>query len=337
MKRVLWIFILLIGLLLIPMFRRRSPVSGRWIVGAVGIDRQAGQWTVSAQLLTDEKTVVQLSGDTVADAVSTAVKATGQGLELRQNQLFCIGETTAQTYDLANMTDYLVRSGNGRLTNDVIICRGTATELLNNTSAEQVHELTDRAVLFANGIRSRLLDIQRTLADSGDAIVPLVRIENERAMMDGAVLFVDGKWMTELSAEETVGLALLQNKAENATVTVSSSTAELQGPHRTVEVQPKGKNWCITVHLQARASIQEKTGVKPVDAASLEQEINQYMNSALQVTAKAYGADVCGLVDCIKKQMPFTTALSEGEWKQHLKNSEYLVETSIEITETGLR
>lgn len=336
MKRTVWLLAVVIVLLLAPMFRRRSPVSDRLIVGAVGIDRSDDTWMVSAQLLTDEQTVIRLSGQTVADAMSDAVKITGRDLELRQNTLLCMGENTARQYRLSAVTDYLLRTGNGRLTTDVMIVRGTADELLETVPTKQLSELADRAEVFAKGVRSRLLDICRTLSDGGDAVVPIIRVEEERGVMDGAALYVGDHWMTELSAEQTVGLIVLQDAAEVCTVTVGSCTVELTELIRRITVKSHGNRWVISVRLTATGAVQEQIG-GVADAAMVENTIGRYVTEALRITAQSYGSDVCGLWDSIKKQMPHTTSLSESERKQHLQNSDYDVRVSVNITETGSR
>ena len=336
MKRTVWILAMLIALLLMPMFRRRSPVSDRLIVGAIGMDRTDDEWAVSAQLLTDEKTVVDLSGRTVADAVSSSVKTVGRNLELRQNTLLCIGEETARRYRLSAATDYLLRTGNGRLTTDVLIVRGMAADLLKTVSTKQLQELSDRSVVFAKGVRSRLLDICRTLSDSGDAVVPIIRVEEERGVMDGAALYIGDRFMTELSTEQTVGLALLQGDAQVCTVTVGGYTVELTDLTRRIAVESQGNAWTVTVRLTADGAVREQTG-GTADAAAVENRIGRCVADALQVTAQAYGSDLCGLWDSIKKQMPYTASLSESDRKRHLQNSDYVVNVAVNITETGAR
>ncbi len=343
MKRVIGIFLAVILLLLWPMFRRHSPISERMITGGIGLDIDDDRYMISAQLLGDERQVVTVDGVTVGQAVSSAVETTGQGLELRQNRLFCVGERTAKTGELSALTDYLVRSGNGRLTADMVVCRGAASELLGAVSVDQLVDLTEKSVTVADGVRCRLLDVQRTLTDTGDAIIPIVRMTEDKAGMDGAALFRAGRWITDLSHDQTTGLALAAGQAKQCTVVCEteegSVTVELGDIRRSIQVESAKDEWRFWISIQARATVVENAGDANIHQLNrlISDELSHRMTDAVTVTAQTYGCDVCGLTDAAKKQMPFAASAVDGKWEQHLKSGQYTCLASVTVTEAGLR
>lgn len=339
MKRVLGIVLVVLAVLIWPAFRRHSPISRRLVAGGIGIDQTNERIDLSVQALGDTSTVVSIGGDTVADAIASSARVVGQDLELRQNRLFCVGEKTVKTLSLMSLTDYLVRSGNGRLTADVVIGRGEAKGLLKTVSVEQMTAVTQLSATTGQGMRCRLLDLERALDENGDVLIPIVRAENGEALLDGAALFHGGSCVKELSASQTNHVAVARGNAQTITVTCrtgpDSVTAKLDGWHRAVTVTKSGDRLRFQLTFTARAALLENNA-SDVEQR-LQEQLTQYVNEAIDQTAKACGSDVLGLQDEIKKQMPFAASAVKGEWEQHLKSAEYVVSVSVSVTETGLR
>lgn len=343
MKRVLGIVLAVMVLLLLPAFRRHSPISRRLVAGGVGMDRMDDQILLSVQPLGDETSVSTLIGHTVGAAVAASPDALGQGLELRQNRLFCIGEETAKTADLLQLCDYWIRSGNGRLTADVAVCRGESSELLKTTAVDRVIDLAELSATMGQGVRCRLLDLQRNLTDTGDAVIPMVQIEGESAVLGGAMLFHRHRFVTELTASQASGVSIVRGDAESSTVVCRpddcAATVELTDIRCDIQAQQTDDRWQFAVAMTSRATVTESSG-KPSDerlTQAVQEQLSAQLLDTVSVTAQAYGCDVLGLTDTAKKQMPFAASAVNGEWEQHLKSAEYRVSVSVNITEVGLR
>lgn len=309
---------LALGMALIPSCKKKSQVSSRVIVTAVGIDGvptegeagENGDVRLSVQsvepLLTsgslteqqDNATgVYEAEGASVADALHTFVSLTGRSAFIMHNRVIALGMEQAQSRTLSSLTDYFIRNHEGRPLVDVVISRTTAADLLNLKStaftvpAEQISMMLREGRHRGAAVRTRLLDLERASSGMYDVAVPIVEVggegEDQTASVTGTALFRGGVYAGEADIDATRGLLFLRGELETSPYVLELGdqgriTAEVERASCSIRVEREGDGVRFHISVDVRAEIADETKPQKMMRENLD-----HINTALSERIEA--------------------------------------------------
>ena len=308
----------LILLLLLPLClsgcRSQSTVGDRVIVTGLGITERDGTVTVSVQAVEALRTAGSLSeqhdsatavytasGATVAEALQAFLGEAGRRTYILQNQIVVLEEATCRTHALTDLLDYLIRTGEGCPTVDVVVCRGDPSALLDITTdsdaipAEYVSRLIDESHRLTRAFRARLVDVERASSGMYDAALPLVEVTDGTPRPVGTVLCRDGVAVGELTNDETAGLLLAAGETERYLCTQGDTTFELETLRRRVEIDRTDDGWRFHIAVTADSHVTEGARAEAKTLRAAEAALADEIEAALLRTYHEYDSDPLGL------------------------------------------
>lgn len=351
MKR--WIAFLLLPLLLSGCHARTS-VGDRVVVTGLGIAERDGTVTVSVQAVEALRTAGSLSeqnesatavytarGTSVAEALHAFLNEAGRRTYILQNQIIVLEEATCRTRPLTELLDYFIRTGEGRPTVDIVVCRGDPSALLGITSdsdaipAEYVSRMLSEGWRLTRAVRARLLDVERASSGMYDAALPLVEVTDGTPRLVGTMLFRDGVAVGELTVAETTGLLLAAGEGERCLYTCDGTTFELEKVRRTVRVEHTADGWLFHVAVTAESHVAEG---KPASAAALqvlEAALAADIEAALRRTCHECDSDPLGLARLAAARYK-NDGVTQSAVRAALRDAAFSASVTLTHTDNGL-
>ena len=351
MKR--WIWLILLPLCLSGC-HAQSTVGDRVIVTGLGITENEGTITVSVQAVEALRTAGSLSeqsesatavytasGATVAEALQAFLNEAGRRTYILQNQIIVLEESTCRNHALTELLDHFIRTGEGRSTVDLVVCRGDPSTLLGITSdsdaipAEYVSRMLLESQRLTRAFRTRLLDVERASSGMYDAALPLVEVTDGTPRPVGTMLFRNGIAAGTLTPAETTGLLLAMGEGERCVYTRDGTTLELKDLHRSVRAERTADGWRFHVTVTAASHVTEG---KRADAAALtavEAAIAADIEGALARTYTAYDSDPLGLARLAAARYK-NDGITEDAVRAGLHTAAFSASVDLSHTDNGL-
>ncbi|MCI8554639.1 MAG: hypothetical protein HFJ80_06820 [Clostridiales bacterium] len=364
---------LALGMAMVPSCKEKSQVSSRVIVTAVGIDGTEGSaegvrlavQTVEPLLtsgsLTEQKenatAVYEAEGETVADALNSFVSLTGRSAFILHNRVIAIGLEQAKSGTLASLTDYFIRSREGRPLADVVISRTTAADLLSQKStaftipSEQISMLLQEGRRRGTAVRTRLLDLERASSGMYDVAIPIVEAmgegEESRLCVTGTALFRGGTYVGEADPAATRGLLLLQEAPEACPYVLDRGeegcfTAEIEKASCSIRVEQEGERAHFYITTGIRAAIADESRPRRLTEEmrqglekALAEEVQADIRRAVDQSVIRCGCDAIGLQRRIMQQIPSLVKEGSDRWPEELRSCSYEIEVKAEIAQFG--
>lgn len=378
MNKVLKI-IALLGLLILLFSgcqNSENELKNRLIVQAIGIDAQKdGTVLVTLQTLdtemagnpnsgaslSDVVTSFEVTGKTVADAISNAATVIGKKPLLSQNRLVVFGRDTAEQGILQHL-DFFVRDTENRTTVLLAVSDTKASDVVSAKMGENVltaDSLEDilHAQQFSTDIVGQALYsvINNLESDTADAYLPVLKVTDEKedeskVELSSVAVFQKDRLQYELNEEGITALQLLTNEVEIGYFSVENpeydSTTVLKIRKSRVKIQPAIKNGKIhfDIQLQMTVDIAENKTEKPFGVSK----------EFIQSTTKCAKEYITRLLDESLKQSfvvnqsdpyrfgtrflkAYTSYYKENidDWKAVLPSVEYAIDTQIEVKYVG--
>lgn len=354
------LLVVVLMLSLIPSCRQTPAISNQIVVTALGIDGTQTETRISVQAVEALKTagslseqnenattVYQAAGSSVADALQSFLNEAGRRTYILQNQVIALSEQQCQTHTLQESLDYFIRNLEGRALVNLVVCRGRVSDLLAIESgndaipADYISGLLREGKEWGLSLDSRLLSAQRALSGMWDAALPILKVENQVASLDGTALFRDGKLIGELTAEQTTGLLFAADELKKCLYTVGDITFRIEDSKTEVRIRRDRQALAFEFAIRGRVTILEEQQDKTVSAAVKEQllgrlneEIAAATQEAVAICLFQYDSDPLGLARQAAKEF-----VGEGVTRQGAE--EVLVQSRIEtsaqftLTESG--
>lgn len=348
MKR--WIALLLVPLLLSGC-RAHSSVGDRVVVTGLGITERDGVVTVSVQAVEALRTAGSLSeqsesatavytarGASVAEALNAFLNEAGRRTYILQNQIIVLEEATCRKQSLTELLDYFIRTGEGRPTVAVVVCRGDPSALLGITSdsdaipAEYVSRLLSESQRLTRAVQARLLDVQRASSGMYDAALPLVEVTDGIPRPVGTLLFRDGVAVGELTDAETTGLLLAAGEGERCLYTRAGTTFELEDLHHAVRAERTATGLRFHFALTADSHVTEGKRADAAALRALEAALAADMETALARTYTDCDSDPLGLA----RLTAHMTAATQTQARSLLKTAAFSVTVTLTHTDNRL-
>lgn len=358
----------------IALFNRdafKEDISNRTVVQGVGIDlNDDGTYTVTLETINTENYSISdgtaspvmnirtLKGKTVYSAIKSAYSVDGKIPLMSKNRVIIIGKKLAEKGVMPAL-DYFVRDAENYPSVLIATVDGSAEDFFKKT--------TDDSSVVSRDVENIILTADEELTVSSVSLCELVNRyedgarafympiistqkdeEKEVAISKGTAIFKEGKYVSNLSENETASLNFLCNKAQKGALefsvdgipvaisVINSSTFR--------EINYDGEAPVFTVKISVKADIAEygnKTE-KNISEADIE-KIKEYAEEKLkgdiealfEKMYKSKNTDAVGLSRLMYIQYP-------QKYRQNIKNlneimneSQYSVEVKFSIRRLG--
>lgn len=353
-----------------------NELKNRLIVQAIGIDAQKdGTVLVTLQTLNTEMagnpnsgaslgdvvTSFQVTGKTVADAISNAATMIGKKPLLSQNRLVVFGRDTAEQGILEHL-DFFVRDTENRTTVLLAVSDTTAYDVVSAKMGENVLTADSiEAILHAQQFSTDVVGqalysvINKMESDTADAYLPVLKASEEKedeskVELCSVAVFQKDKLQYELNEEGITALQLLTNEVEIGYFSVENleydSTTVLKIRKSRVKIQPAVKNGNIHfgIQLQMTVDIAENQTENPFGVSkefiqSTTKCAKEYITNLLDESLKQ--SFVVNQADPYRFGTRFLKAYTSyykeniEDWKAVLPSVEYNIDTQIEVKYVG--
>lgn len=266
-----------------------------------------------------------------------------------------IGSDTAEA-GIMPYLDYIARVSDLRLDVPLFVVEGsTARELIcgaggKDYDATSVFKSIERnCELRGDCIVFSAAEIMPAIYKNGCALLTAVRTEKAdnavegakpgelTAVPDGLVIVRNGRAVGKISAEDSLGVSLLLDRAGPASVELSSgdSRATVQLDKCSCEITPEVKNGrveAVRVRLTVSAALSELVGAP--DKRSLERALEDSLTAKMRRVlslSKSLDCDFLQLQSLFARQKPFALLSDGGLSSCDMRDIYYNVETSASL------
>lgn len=371
---------LLVALLFLTGCWSRREANDLAVVLALGIDRaESGDLQVTLAIADpvggpgkgDEElrvdaggTVLVLAGaPTLADAIWRSQRKIPRQVTLQHSQVIVLGQRMARE-GMGEVSDFLLRAHEVRLTSQIVVARGTARDLLTQPLLLEsvmpmgLGELTRSRA----SPRVNLKDFLRALVEPGwDPLAPVVgvvphptgerRAPPSEVMIEGAGIFRGDRWVGELTGSELEGAMWLRGQARDQVLTVPCPgnpgrrlSARVQRGLTAVDPVLSGASVRFRVTAWGEVVIADVPcgGVvsEPETLAKVEEALASHVRDAITRAlerTQALGADVWNFAQRVRIRYPGAWRDLEPRWPEVFRRAAMEIDVArMTITHTEL-
>ena len=263
-------------------------VNERVFVNSVYVDETSGGVFLAAEYSDGENSEVKTSaGENIVGAVENLSDMLGKDVFFGHCKAVFLSENTSGLYD---KTKYFLTDG--RIAGDAIVCVCPDEGILYADNLGTFSEVAAKATDEGKIPDGRIIPVTATLdSDEKTALLPLATVRDGSISLCGGGVFVDGKFSTLLSDDETTGAAILGGSAKNIVIDEGGAhiNAEICDVSQETANSRNGAVMRVKIKVKGNAS-----GVDEAEADRIcEEKINNCIMSAV-MRAKRENADFVG-------------------------------------------
>lgn len=252
-------------------------------------------------------------------------------------QYIIIGEGLARD-GIGTLLDWAERSPFMRMDTSVFLVKGSAEEAISGASGE-MGDITERLSSLDRESNARsqhvysLLEIAAALSDRGTGLCAAVEyvpsdgtVTGQKGSVGDALLpagygvFQDGKLITFLTAEESLGASLFRQDPTGTVITVDNTVLEfLEGRAKAKGIfSESGELTGLSITADMKAGILESSEDTP-EIAALEDAFSAAMQDALEsviARSQVLSCDFLGLEESVFQKTPTASQTASKTWKE---------------------
>lgn len=349
-------------------------IRDRLIVQGIGVDRTADGYLLTLQAFNtavaggqddgmsgNVTKIYESAGATIADAMRNVTLTTGRRPLYSHNWVIVFGADAARE-GLNETLDFFVRDYATRSTVDLAVARGQAAEIIkspfNGSSipAREIQMALKMGQVNAKTLQLPLHEAVTLLEDkTSDVYLPLLKPVKDEAkeldtvLTDGLAVFREGKYVGDLSAEETRSLLFLTDQVESGDLVAEGETfgkASLEIIKSKTKYETGMQNgapvYRVTVDCVCDLNEIEQAAFGSVQGAvrtQIEQAVSAMLEEQLRRTAeiclKGYRSDVLRLGNRLWLSEPAEFRKVENRWREVLPKAELTVSVKTTVRRTG--
>lgn len=276
-------------------------------------------------------------------------------------RIILIGERLARA-GIRQVMDFLTRHRELRLTNYILVVRGSVPELLGamadleQVPAESIREIQHSRI----GTAVMLGEVTRQLVARGaDPVMGTItlrpppaaasRDQHPGRLLTGTALFRDDRLIGFLDERLSRGLLWLQGEVQQGVVSVpvkgSQGFVSLEWIHSRVVRTARLERGRVVIYIRARTEGDVSEASAPLDladpgtlaqiSAGMSREIQDRMEAALQ-QLRELNVDAAGFGELIHRQLPGVWKRMEKDWKRDgFRNTKVVIQVDARVRRTG--
>lgn len=335
------------------------------IVTAIAVDKyQENQYKLAIEVVkfSDDKTdvtIVEAVGVNFLDAMSNAVKITGNDLYLSHAQAIIISEEVAKD-SIYQFIDYAYRNTDFRLNIPFLVAKDTkaleilkANSLIDDIAGVQIKKIVDSNELISEIPSIPIYEFIDDLTTEGDCgILPVVTLKEENdekiREISGLALFDNEYIYGYLDAKQTKTLGVLLNKSKTANVIneYDPKTPAYNMVYSFCKINPVYENDKLRFTFDLKMKIELCEQTQKTDISVYENQMR--MQEEITVAVKkdvleliehakiSNGADFFGLGNMVYRKYPSLWKQISGEFEEIIRNLDYTLNVECEIVGSGL-
>ena len=296
-------------------------------------------------------------GNSVSEAMSQLTLMASRKLYTQQCELLVIGEELAKE-DIIPVLEYILRSEEGRMTMPLVIARGTAAELYDETTylepmpAIHIAEIAEKQKRVSDLPITSIFDfLQALLDDTRECTAPLLETRMDqygepKAYFTGTAIFRDGQWIDEFTLSESRGLLTIRNGIQGGRITLSGLGGIIDLLVRNCEtyIVPKYEKGLFSVEIYISESftilnadtvhsVHEPENIRKIEELAREHELRQMTDAVTK--AQILGTDVFGFGEVLRARYPKAFHAIQGQWPEFFRNLPVSYHIQVSVTSTG--
>lgn len=303
---------------------------------------------------------VQGRGATIYDALINIMKKVPKTLYFSHNELLIFGEAVAEK-GLGKYIDFFIREHEHRRTVSVIVVKGKANELMNetvnleNTPAQELKQL----ITYHNKTsQSPIVDLQQfvkpLLSKTTSSIAPVMKVnlinQKKVAAFVGTALFKKDKLVAYLNQKQTKGFMFTLGKAEDRTFHIDAPGCKGEIAFHFISISRKihpeldsNNQVKMNIHILNQVSTMEQACaaliLKPdslkIIKNDIAEQITNEIKSALK-EAKTFNTDIFGFGEAVERKYPKRWKTLEKDWDKLFSKLEIEVTVTTKVKGTGV-
>lgn len=239
------------------------------ITESLGIEKIDDSYLVSINLIDaksenddmDElRKSYEAKGSTITEAIQNLYLKSSKKIYLSHIEVLLLSEEIAKE-NISLLIDFFLRNQESRNSFTTIIVKDTTPrEIIYDK--EKNPEINDIIQINSEeyGISALITfeDFSRMILEEGiDAVLPVIKLDEERLEVDGYAYFQDQKWIGYLSKEESITYNLLKNKNSHIVLSHSCDNKKTNVKIEQLNTTQKSKKNKITIEVNGNLSITE--------------------------------------------------------------------------------
>lgn len=239
------------------------------IIESIGIDKDDNNYFVSVTMIdakkeNDDSDELRISydvtGKTITEAIQNLYLKSNKKIYLSHVETLLLSEDVAKD-DTKNLVDFFLRNQQSRNAFTTLIVKGGKTsDIIHDT--EKNPEINDIVTINQQeyGITSKVTfeDLSRMLLEDGiDAVLPTIKLEDNRLEIDGYAYFKKNSLSSYLSKEESITYNLLKNLNSHIVLTHSCDNKFTNIKLEELNTTYKSKKQKIIINTTGTISITE--------------------------------------------------------------------------------
>lgn len=322
-------------------------------------------------------------GESIMQAANNASLIIGKDLLLSENRLVILGKELCK-YDIGRTLDFFMSNFHSQPHLYVACAENTAEEIIDikfkegYVSTKHLLNMMENAAAKGKSLSSYAYKIMTRLkSKSGSVCLPLMKITEQKTnltvpedsggkegsgggeeqgggktektvVIDGMVLFANGKAACTANQKITAGIQLISNEAHELTVTAdtdSNRKVTLTMYDISTDTRPVLSDGKLSFDIKVKCSTRfdERSGVGEIDTNAImsiidnaSQKMAAMMSDALK-SAFACGAEVFGLENAVRHSYPQFYRENSNEIIQLIADSQYNIDVQCVPFSLGLQ
>ncbi|MBQ8134049.1 MAG: GerAB/ArcD/ProY family transporter [Clostridia bacterium] len=317
-----------------------AQLNQRMIVQGIGIDRSGQHYTMTFITLdTESETrenavkMIYADGNSVEETITDLEKQRGKSILLSQCLFLMLNKEAADHID--NSLSYFESNNDIMKTTNIMVSEKTAQTTLTAAiekmgyQSEDINVLTDSNAVSQPTVHFSLFDyVSARNNPYYDMVMPYINIDkstNSLTVKGSKLVSNDRKQHYLLNGEETVGVLMINQKAQNYTESLTNQNITYTIKALQSEIIPKIENDALSIRFdiitELQCSNQEKIQV-------VKEDMEQKINAAIQKTIKENGNDVMSIYRYVRSVYPRYRSNKE-KVREMLKDSECQISLKI--------
>lgn len=292
------------------------------------------------------------------DALSNAVSKSSRVINLGHSDLLLLGDELLQYPEsVKEIVDFLARSPLVNRTMYVAMTEGNVEDFFNfkiemeKTLGNYLTGLMVNSKRNASILPVNLNEFIILLSDSGNAIIPAIKIDKEKneMLIDGIAIIKEYKLVGNLSPQDTSVVEMLRGKLMSSKKVIYKDGVpidfEIDGLKRKIRAAEENGKLVFNVNIDVEGRIKDYKIDKELFNDHTIEEMKSYFSNSLseegQKVAKRvqneYKVDLFGYREYVKKYMPSTWEKVKDKWEKAFQEATINVNVDVQIRRIGTR
>lgn len=301
---------------------------------------------------------VKAQAYSMEDAMTKASAKSSRVLNLGHAELLVLSKEVLQYEDtVKQVMDYLGRNPQLNRNMYVMVCEGSAEEFfdfklgMENTLGAYLTGLMENSKRNSSIIPVKLSEFFVLLNQNGNAIVPAVKIDNEKKEMviDGIAIIKQYKMVGLMSPQQTATVEILRGKLISGKRLIYMNGIPvdflIDGLKRKVKVSETDGKLFFNVDATIEGKIREYTVDKELFNMSDIEQIQNYFNLSIgeegeriaKLVQSEYGVDIFGFREYVEKYLPDLWDRIKNNWEKSFKDAVINVNVNTQIRRIGIK